>query len=98
LLVYLAVDTVLCAPDVGWRYHLKHVEQFPDKINCVTLHLVGYSVHGYTKMRSQHSFINTSIQLAIHALCKVLGNPKDDYGVNASVYVVQFNSFMSLIR
>ena len=20
----------------------KHVEQFPDKINCVTLHLVGY--------------------------------------------------------
>jgi len=23
-------------------YHPKHVEQFPDKINCVTLHLVGY--------------------------------------------------------
>jgi hypothetical protein len=23
-------------------YHSKHVEQFPDKINCVTLHLVGY--------------------------------------------------------
>ena len=37
-----AVDTVVCAPDDGWRYHLKHVEQFPDKINCVTLHLVGY--------------------------------------------------------
>jgi hypothetical protein len=26
----------------GWKYHPKHVEQFPDKINCVTLHLVGY--------------------------------------------------------
>jgi hypothetical protein len=26
----------------GWWYHPKHVEQFPDKINCVTLHLVGY--------------------------------------------------------
>jgi hypothetical protein len=25
-----AVDTVVCAPDDGWRYHLKHVEQFPD--------------------------------------------------------------------
>ena len=25
-------------------------------------------------------------------------NPKDDYGVNASVYVVQCNGFMSLIR
>jgi hypothetical protein len=32
----------ICVPDDGWRYHPKHVEQFPDKINCVTLHLVGY--------------------------------------------------------
>jgi len=23
-------------------YYPKHVEQFPDKINCVTLHIVGY--------------------------------------------------------
>jgi hypothetical protein len=38
----LFLDTVVCAPDDGWRYHPKHVEQFPDKINCVTLHLVGY--------------------------------------------------------
>ena len=37
-----AVNTVVCAPDDGWRSHPKHVEQFPDKINCVTLHLVGY--------------------------------------------------------
>jgi hypothetical protein len=29
------------APDDGW-YHPKHVEQFPDKINCGTLHIVGY--------------------------------------------------------
>ena len=35
-----AVDTVICAPDDGWWYHPKHV--VPDKINCVTLHLVGY--------------------------------------------------------
>ena len=39
-----AVDTVVCARDVGWWYHPKHVEQFPDKINCLTLHLVGYTV------------------------------------------------------
>jgi len=25
-----AVDTVVCAPDDGWRYHPKHAEQFPD--------------------------------------------------------------------
>jgi len=37
-----AVDTVVCAPDDGWWYRPKHVEQFPDKINCVTLHLVGH--------------------------------------------------------
>ena len=32
----------VCAPDDRWWYHPKHVEQFPDKINCVNLHLVGY--------------------------------------------------------
>ena len=37
-----AVDTVVCAPGDGWWNHPKHVEQFSDKINCVTLHLVGY--------------------------------------------------------
>jgi hypothetical protein len=25
-----AVDTVVCAPDDGSKYHSKHVEQFPD--------------------------------------------------------------------
>jgi len=28
--------------------------------------------------------------------CKVLGNPKDNYNMSASVFVVQFNGFMSL--
>jgi hypothetical protein len=32
----------ICAGDDGWRYHPKRAEQFPDKINCVTLHLVEY--------------------------------------------------------
>jgi hypothetical protein len=26
-----AVDTVVCAPDDGWKYHPKRVEQYPDK-------------------------------------------------------------------
>src|SRR5215475_14954331 len=25
-----AVDAVVCVPDDGWKYHPKHVEQFPD--------------------------------------------------------------------
>jgi hypothetical protein len=39
---FAVVDRVVCAPDDGWRYHPEYVENFPDKINCVTLHLVGY--------------------------------------------------------
>jgi hypothetical protein len=35
------------------EYHLKHVEQFPDKINCVTLHLVGY-ILGYSHDARTH--------------------------------------------
>jgi len=31
-----------CSTCFGWYHHPKYVEQFPDKINCVTLHLVGY--------------------------------------------------------
>jgi hypothetical protein len=40
-----AVDTVVCVPDDGWWYHPKHVERFPDKTNCVTLHFVGYTYY-----------------------------------------------------
>jgi len=39
------VDTVVCAPDDGWWYHPKHVEQFANKINCVVLHRVGYILY-----------------------------------------------------
>jgi len=31
----VTVDTVICAPDDGWRNHPKHVDQFTDKINRV---------------------------------------------------------------
>jgi D-hexose-6-phosphate mutarotase len=37
-----AADTAVGVPDDGWWHHPKHVEQFSDKINCVTFHLVGY--------------------------------------------------------
>ena len=48
-----AVDTVVCAPDDGWKYHPKYVEQFPDKINCVTLHLSGHIVENRIKLRTR---------------------------------------------
>ena len=34
--------TLHISGDDGWWYHPKHVEQFPHKIKCVALHLVGY--------------------------------------------------------
>jgi len=36
------VDSVLCAPDDGWRYHPKHVEQFADinKLSMVASFLI----------------------------------------------------------
>jgi hypothetical protein len=36
---------------MGWWYHLKHVEQFPFKINCVMLHLVGYILESNRRLR-----------------------------------------------
>jgi hypothetical protein len=48
----IAVDTVVCAPYDEWMYHPKHVEKFPDKINCVTLHLVGYILEYYYDART----------------------------------------------
>jgi len=39
-----AVNTVICAPDDGWRNHPKHIEQFTDKINCVHFNHVGLSL------------------------------------------------------
>jgi len=50
--VRTAVDTVVRAPDDGWRNYPKHVEQFPDKINCVTSHLVGYMLKYYYDART----------------------------------------------
>jgi len=38
----VSTASVVSDLDDGWWYHPKHVEKFPDKINCVTLHLVGY--------------------------------------------------------
>jgi hypothetical protein len=46
------LQIVVCAPDDGWRYHPKYVEQFPDKINYVTLHLVGYILEYYYDART----------------------------------------------
>jgi hypothetical protein len=47
-----SVDTVVCALDDGWWYQPKHIEQFPDKINCVALHLVGRALEYFYDART----------------------------------------------
>jgi hypothetical protein len=44
------------------------------------------------------SFRDSEMKSTLRLPCKVLGTLKDDCGVNVSVYVVQFNGCMSLIR
>jgi hypothetical protein len=61
-----AVDTVVCAPDDGWRYHSKHVEQFPDKIKCVKLHLVGYISEQYKRIRHSRKVLDISVRFRIY--------------------------------
>jgi hypothetical protein len=43
------VDTDVYAPDDGLWYHPKHIEQFPDKIYCVTFYFVGYILEYHIK-------------------------------------------------
>jgi len=46
ILIYIQQDATLrsliLSGNCSTRLHPKHVEQFPDKINCVTLHFLGY--------------------------------------------------------
>jgi hypothetical protein len=58
------------------------------------LYLLSWRVTRTLRMSVLESEMKTTLQLP----CKVLGTLKDDCCVNASVYVVQFNGFMSLIR
>jgi len=47
-LVFVTPLLLPATPDDGWWHHPKQVEQFPNKINCVMLHLVGYILEYYT--------------------------------------------------
>jgi len=60
-----AVDTFICASDDGWRYRPKHVEQFPDKINCVALHLLRYILEYYYDARTHER------QIFMHSLTEI---------------------------
>jgi hypothetical protein len=74
-----AVDTVVCAPDDVWRCYPKRVEHFPDKINCVTLHLVGCILEYYYDARTHehqsHYFVR-AIRATDFFQCNERANPQ----------------------
>jgi len=53
-------------------YHPRYVEQFPDKINCVTLHLVGYILEYDVKSKIFHLSM-WSIELVTDYICTLHG-------------------------
>ena len=56
-----------------WWYHPKHIEQFPDKINCVTLHLVGHILE-YCKFASGFCALRPvpNITMTLHSYLPVI--------------------------
>jgi len=58
------VDTVIGAPDDGWRYHLKHVEQFADinklyiVVSCWIIIDTYYVMHRPLNINSKFVFIS----------------------------------------
>ena len=52
-----AADTVVCAPDDGWRYHPKHVEQFPEinKLCNVASCWIYVRINFYNLLINMHS-------------------------------------------
>jgi hypothetical protein len=61
-----AVDTVVSVSDDGWKYHPKHIEHFPDKVNCVTLQLVGYILEQSSLTLSNQIFLPTAYSPALN--------------------------------
>ena len=53
-----AVGTVVCAPDDRWKYHPKHVEQFPDinkLCNVVSCWIYILTMHGPINVKSPNN-------------------------------------------
>jgi len=57
------VDTVIWAPDDGWRYHLKHVAQLTDRnelyivASCWTVIATYYTMHGHLNIKKWFNLI-----------------------------------------
>ena len=55
-----SVNTVVCAPDDGWRYHPKHLEQFPE-INKLC-NVASSWIYVYQNILTMHGPLNVKFK------------------------------------
>jgi hypothetical protein len=94
-----AVVTVVCAPNDGLWYHSKHVEQFPDEINCVTLHLVGYRLEYSNDARTHERWNQLEINFKIYLRSLLISHYiiTSETGMREQTLVIGFKTSVSLI-
>jgi len=76
--------------------HLAFPRTVPLQLSRIDLESAMKAVISVTARAPPNAIRQYFISARIHAQCKVLGNPKDNYDISAIVFVVQFNGFMSL--
>jgi len=82
---------------VFWRVHALYLSA--DKsYRCLSLSVVSeYGKSAHTSLIPECAVSHVMSVLAIHMSCMYSAwNPKDNYDMRASFFVVQFNGFMSL--
>ena len=88
---------------VFWRVHALYLSA-DSLIHCPSLSVVSYDGNSTHTSHKLHMYFlqvadvvsHVTSMLGMHVSFIVLGNPKDNYDMSASVFVVQFNGFMSL--
>jgi uncharacterized protein YqhQ len=86
-----AVDTVVCAPDDGWRYHPKHVEQFPGinkrcnvascwiYIGILIFSLIPIMFYSFSNVPLRHKYLGRSLLVGVPSQsCTVLFTSPSD--------------------
>jgi hypothetical protein len=65
-----AVDTVVCAPDDGWKYRPKHAEQFPDTNKL--FNVASCWIYGYTGILLGVHYILHISRIRVKKTCETL--------------------------
>ena len=96
-----AVDTGVCAPDDGRKYHPKHVEQFPDinklcnVASCWIYEYIGILSGAHTILHISRIRVNGPISLKSLQAAKYYVCFNDDYSKYCRVFFIKQNNYVS---